>query len=102
MALNITRDDIETAYGWAAFDPNEDVRTDYSGRGMFGRTCLAFTGDDPTTFIVAVISAALVREDGDTITCWDVVDALGGIGDTRTDDMGLGTVTYWPDLAVEG
>lgn len=99
--MKITRDDIDTAASWCDFDPEEDVRTDYSGRGMYGRTCIGFTGENPTVFVTALVSAALVREQGDGVTVWDTVEALGDLGRAGSDSMGLDRITYWPGLQLD-
>ena len=57
------------------------VRTDYSGRFMYGKTCLSVTTDRPQCLIKSA---------------W----ALGIYGE-RTDQMGFDTVVYWPDLGPE-
>ncbi|QGH80083.1 hypothetical protein SEA_NHAGOS_72 [Gordonia phage NHagos] len=97
--FGITREDIDTAAGWVDFDPEEDVRTDYSGRGMYGRTCVGYEGENAAAFLAAIVSAALVRTHDSDVTCWDVVDAMGDIR-TSTDSMGRGMITYWPGLRL--
>ena len=50
----------------------------YSGRGMFGRTCVSVSGD---------------------ISIWEIarnIDQDIHIPNPSTDSMGLGTVLYWP------
>jgi hypothetical protein len=65
----------------------------YSGRGMFGAQCLAVTFDRDVseTEIVAeaMEQAALVGTNS------IVKNAVKG---ARTDNMGLGTVLYWPNV----
>lgn len=63
------------------------VRTDYSGRGMYGATCFALTGDFDDLF-QAVQAAAI--EVGEIIPT------------PRRDSMGLGSVWYWPEWREEG
>ncbi|UOW93060.1 hypothetical protein SEA_CAIB_76 [Gordonia phage CaiB] len=96
--MNITRQDIDTAASWCDFDPEEDVRTDYIGRGMYGRTCIAYEGSNATAFLAAVVGAAIGRENGD-VTIWDLVEELGQLTE-RSDSMGLGRITYWPGLQL--
>lgn len=54
------------------------VRTDYSGRGMYGKTCYGITCDN---------------ED-------ECIEAAGakGLRGARTDNMGRGTIVYWPSI----
>lgn len=56
-----------------------DFRPDYSGRGMYGKTCPGIDTDTPTR---------VIEEAG----------ALGLRG-AVTDSMGKGTIVYWPHLA---
>lgn len=67
----------------------------YSGRGMHGRTCMAFTLSGGTSAairatadIVSIIEPAEMREE---------VAAI--FGRARTDSMGLGAVIYFPGVA---
>lgn len=54
------------------------LRTDYSGRGMFGSTCYGITCNDPQDVIAEV-----------------------GIKGARTDSMGRSTIVYWPSVKDE-
>jgi len=58
------------------------IRSSYSGRGMFGKTCWAVDGD------------------GDPMKIIEAAAALGLTG-ARMDDMGRGTIIYWPNYGVE-
>jgi hypothetical protein len=51
------------------------LRTDYSGRGMFGSTCWGIVCDDPNDVIAEV-----------------------GIKGAKTDSMGTSTIVYWPSI----
>lgn len=72
------------------------LRTDYSGRGMCGHTCIGVTTDDPAGFLADILMEA--------------VDALG-VGKAKAkkvlvtgckkDQMGLDYIVYWPSLQVE-
>ena len=52
------------------------MRKSYSGRFMFGESCLGFDTDDPDAVREAVVKA--------------------GYGMGRLDNMGLGWIVYWP------
>lgn len=54
------------------------LRTDYSGRWMFGRTCWAIESAHPTQ----IIEAAAAR----------------GVKGAKTDEMGLNYIVYWPHI----
>ncbi len=51
------------------------IRTDYSGRGMFGSTCWGIVCDDPNEVIAEV-----------------------GVPGAKTDSMGTSTIVYWPNI----
>lgn len=69
----------------------------YSGRGMYGRSCLAITGDDINPVMI-----------GFAIGCWcaDNDTMLDGgdmykFSNMKQDNMGLGSVYYWPQIDFE-
>jgi hypothetical protein len=65
----------------------------YSGRGMFGAECMAVTFDRDVSE-TEIVTEALER--GYAVgTDAAVKQALKG---ARFDNMGLGTVMYWPDV----
>lgn len=66
----------------------------YSGRGMYGKQCLAFSTDDSAITAVAAI-VGNIRDEGERL---EVVEAFEG---ARSDSMGLGTVIYFPRIAFE-
>lgn len=55
-------------------------RSDYSGRGMYGKKCCAIT----CNYAITVIEACAQR----------------GITGAKVDDMGKGQIVYWPDISV--
>lgn len=73
-------------------DLNESaLYDDYSGRGMYGATCLGIVGStgDAAKFLIALAF------EGDEA-------ALSLAAYTRTDDMGMSMITYWPNAQVQG
>lgn len=52
------------------------LREDYSGRGMFGATCLGVVTRTPRQLVKAA--------------------ATLGLHGHRTDSMGISTIVYWP------
>lgn len=63
------------------------LRTDYSGRAMYGRTCIGFEGDTDMSVALLQLGAALAAAD------------LPEIADTcRSDAMGLGWIVYFPSF----
>ena len=59
-----------------------EVRDNYSGRGMFGRTCYGIDCDDPN----------------------EAIEEAGRLGlrGARVDNMGKGYIVYWPDVQGVG
>lgn len=85
-----------------------DVRTGYSGRGMYGGTCLAFTPDGYDGATESDITFALARlVSMAEVEAMDVSEALDMVADAlrslnpKTDSMGRGVVVYYPGVAVE-
>lgn len=73
-----------------ASDHDWSVRTDYSGRCMYGRKCVGVVTDDPMQF------------------CLELGIKIGAQGDTsnqptdiRTDSMGRSTIVYFPDVQCD-
>lgn len=87
---SISRHTLEDAADYADLDPDADIRTNYSGRGMFGKTCLGLVYDSLSDLLVFV--AYLAREDE---------DHLDWISRVRQDSMGMSTIAYWPSVSVE-
>lgn len=82
-----------------------DIRTDYSGRSMYGRTCLGYTGSDIVLFTfrlaVETVRAEMDADDEDEPSLWDVEEKLHEFGEPRSDAMGRGAIFYWPGVTVE-
>lgn len=67
----------------------------YSGRAMYGARCVSvyLNGDAELPAFAATLAVDAESDnegDGD-----DIIKILRG---TRTDNMGLGTVVYWPSM----
>jgi hypothetical protein len=99
MSLTITPAIISTL---GEFHDADDIRTDYSGRGMYGRTCLGYTGSDVVLFAfrLAVEAAKADMEDGDEPDLFTVEDYLMTLGEPTSDSMGRGAIFYWPGVTV--
>lgn len=80
-------------------DRHYGVRAAYSGRGMYGDTCLAYTGEDLPSFLYDL---AEVLEERDSYPDEaDVRDRMERIGEGSSDSMGRGVVHYWQSIQVE-
>jgi len=65
----------------------------YSGRGMYGGHCVAVSTDETPYRLVADMVGAATPEELD-----ELVPVLRG---TRTDNMGMQVVVYWPSVKCE-
>lgn len=83
---------IEDAMYRASIEDDVDLLTDYSGRGMYGRTCPAVVTDSETFHRLLVGIAFACAEQGRTI------DDASQFANAHTDSMGRDTVYYWPYL----
>ncbi|TXH53642.1 MAG: hypothetical protein E6Q97_12815 [Desulfurellales bacterium] len=68
-----------------------DVRTDYSGRGMYGETCLGLVTSQPMA-ILGWRFALVLDELG--------LDPYEVLVKARTDSMGYDTITYFPGVTL--
>lgn len=72
----------------------------YSGRGMNGKTCLAVESGD-NNLILDVIHELCVFNDDSSIQLGKVQEVAEMLRDARTDSMGKGEITYWPNIKWE-
>ena len=55
------------------------VYRQYSGRGMYGKTCIGFVTSNPTDLAAEI-----------------------GVRGSRTDSLGLNVIVYWPSIEDDG
>lgn len=81
-------------------DTGELTAESYSGRAMYGARCVSVTieqHENPYGAIAAICLSA-VASASDQDEAEDRMEALSVMMTrTRSDNMGLGTVLYWPD-----
>jgi hypothetical protein len=69
----------------------------YSGRGMYGETCIGITTNvNPALFTMRLMY------DLCTGIPYSVLPHVLATSLMYTDDMGKGSVVYWPGIAAEG
>lgn len=73
-------------------DPTAELRTDYSGRVMYGETCLGFVVSNPSIVRTAI---ALGLGDSD-------LDPMALMVSSRQDAMGREVIVYFPGTTVQG
>jgi hypothetical protein len=72
-----------------------DVRFEYSGRAMYGKTCFGFVGSLAS---LATFFYQLGVQSTDVNELGDVAEELSMR--LRSDDMGFGTIWYFPGFEV--
>lgn len=65
----------------------------YSGRGMMGRQCLSVTTQDGQSLLDLI---------ADVVECCDggECEAASVLRQAKTDDMGRGSILYWPSVKM--
>lgn len=78
----------------------------YSGRGMYGRRCLGFvTRQFTSPLVIAAVFTDYIRKNlqngGSQVDACDMLDMVSDLftNDVREDNMGLGGVVYFPNVA---
>lgn len=74
---------------FCAVSPEYTLHPDYSGRGMFGKTCIGISCDNPYEILVDLTEYLAV---------FDVCGVKASLGTVCVDDMGLGSIVYFPKL----
>ncbi len=72
-------------------EPTAETRTDYSGRAMYGKTCLGFIVSNP-----ALVGTAIALGLGDSD-----LDPMALIASSRQDAMGREVIVYFPGTTVQ-
>jgi hypothetical protein len=75
-----------------------DFYPDYSGRCMYGRKCVGIVHEDN-------VARMLMRLAGHVFDYFlhepdEAAVAFHHLEDIRQDNMGLGTITYWPNISA--
>ena len=77
----------------------------YSGRGMYGKKCLAFDLDGSLPQEMAQLSTDIMNYCYDNLSgdsAEELINEMENffdiISEAKTDDMGLGTVIYFPNV----
>lgn len=70
----------------------------YSGRGMFGRSCLGISCETSVIDVLLEMVQVRIWWDDDPDDTEQFIEALKG---AQTDSLGLGQVVYWPNISWE-
>jgi len=71
------------------------LRTDYSGRGMYGQSCIGFVTDLPPFSLGLELALFLDRENKS-----EMIDIFSQAR-VNQDSMGLSSITYFPSIQAE-
>lgn len=100
MSETVSREDIDKILERINCDHEDvgDVRLSpaYSGRGMYGATCLGFTIDEGSPFAFAMVFGMVAGEVLD-----DPMLVAEFAGRMRSDNMGRGTILYFPGIELD-
>jgi len=73
---------------------------DYSGRAMFGKSCVGITVEDPIKAVLEIVEefyrSTDIEEEPDALP-----DLCYELKNHRVDTMGLGSILYWPEIPWE-
>ena len=91
MSKELFQEIKETAdnHGWS-------VRS-YSGRAMYGKTCVGITCNSSTAKVVIAILQDLYHTENNSL----MEEAFSLLSNPREDSMGYGRIVYWPDMKWE-
>ena len=71
-------------------------RADYSGRGMYGRSCVSISGSRMDCMVVI---GEVIKDMSDSVPKDEFSDVVDIMLDYSNDSMGLGIVLYWPYIS---
>jgi len=104
--IGINRYQIEQAMELAGIDL-EQLRNDYSGRDMYGETCMAITMDSLSdlaqflVFLTGMLVADTIEDEYPDV--YEVIEPARELAHKlHTDSMGRSLVVYWPHVTLEG
>lgn len=87
---------VEALVDALELDDDVTIHRKYSGRGMYGKTCIGFSGSNPLSTITeamgSVVEDQFNSEDG---LEW-ALEFFEMISSMRKDSLGLGEIIYFP------
>ena len=72
-----------------------ELRTDYSGRGMNGKTCIGIVADANHMSLAQLLIVAALDLDAEGMNWDDVVEAFDDGPGLASDSMGTDVIFYW-------
>lgn len=105
--MNITANQLAEAIQGADLDP-EDIMIDYSGRGMYGSTCIGIKTGSYSSIarFIFFLSKSLAESESDgedELNVYELTDKFHEVSDlsVQQDSLGHGAVMYFPSLSLE-
>jgi len=93
MSITLIPEQVDEIALWVTDQGVEaEPRYDYSGRGMYGKTCIGFTMPGDGALLLGMALMAVLDEDEAT----EMARML------RTDSMGRDTIFYFPGVTLDG
>lgn len=78
----------------------EELYPRYSGRGMYGDTCLGYVGSEPHLFVFD-LAKILAERDIEEPDADDIRSEMSRLGSGSTDSMGYDTIYYFRSIQVD-
>jgi len=96
-------DDLREAAYDADLEPEEAIMNDYSGRAMYGDTCLGIVADSEAKVVEVLFryaSRVAWRADDAETVAESLDDMASLVSGMRTDSMGLSMIAYFPGVGL--
>lgn len=101
--MEITKAKFMEAFAHAEENHEVELRENYSGRGMYGKTCIGVVGGDEglAEFESALALLTVMDDLDDEVNGFTALNALTDVQDMRrSDSMGMDRVYYYPALSI--
>lgn len=97
--MEMAKSEIVSALWASDVDMDSDIHWDYSGRGMYGRTCFGFVGNEEqyAEFLYALIEE---QHDDESDVSHAIQVAREFSSRVSRDSMGYDTIFYFPGITV--
>ncbi|URM86174.1 hypothetical protein SEA_BIGGITYBASS_75 [Gordonia phage BiggityBass] len=97
----VTTEQLEQIAELIDAELGEDIRPDYSGRFMYGKSCVGYVGAECSQFAMLLAAATYGYDLNDKVSVQELLYAIGDLGEPSTDSMGRSTIFYWRDVRVD-
>ncbi|QIG59001.1 hypothetical protein SEA_ANCLAR_74 [Gordonia phage AnClar] len=97
----VTTEQLEQIAELIDAELGEDIRPDYSGRFMYGKSCVGYVGAECSQFALLLAAATCGYELDAKVSIEALLWAIGDLGEPSTDSMGRDTIFYWRDVRVD-